>query len=442
MYTILTISIFLWITFIVLRNIDKPIIAIEDNGISHTEIDNFTWFGTFSLFTAPLFLSDIKEAKYILWFFLVCWLILKKKYALYPLVYIKHFSFFFIWACIGVFIGGAWVRGSLTLVKYSLIAFYFLIGYHIPNPDKKLIYVFKYAEIGILLALVTVSGIVAKLGIWQLYLFFIHFFFSRGGISDYFSAVSPICLALFYTDEKKWYHFIVYILCLLSSIFFVIRTGIGSFFVGAVIFFFYRYRSKSPLILIPIIILFFATIFLIPTVRQKMFTNEIQETNTPLTIQSLFDSQNRRDNGRNDLIEMALIYFQNANKIIGAGTGALTTQLRVWNAEEKTAAIAHNDYLVIYIDHGILGCLLFFIFIVITFFNIFRHLASKSQYFEIQLLGQCAVASLGSCLFAMRFENIIAHVMSSIGISFLLLGMFYRAIDEVNARSTHTTQPR
>lgn len=426
---ILTINIFIFIciAFYARKNLHCPLIKIRYINVD-SYIDNLSWFCAFSLFTAPIFLSPIKEWKYVLWFMLVIWLVYSKQYNVNAFSHIKTYFPFVVYACFGVFLGEYWMRGGLTIIKYLLLSFYFIIGYSVPSPQLNYKKIFAYAELGTILALITASGMSARY-IAPLYLFFINFFFTYGGISDFFSAISPICLGLFFSD-KRYKHLIVYALCLLSSVYFVVRTGIGSFFVGLILFSVYRYKKQSPYIIAVVLCVFFSIIFFVPKVRNKMFTDDVISNNDNIKINTLFDSSNLRDNGRENVTSKALFYFQGRNKMLGAGTGALNTLLRRLSAERLTPAIAHNDYLVIYIDHGIIGCVLGGIFILSLLIDVMYSISCKAESKETKLLGQVAIASLGSCLFAMRFENIIAHVMSSIGISFILLGMFYRSLDD------------
>ncbi len=405
--------------------------VLEDE-VEHANTETWSrndWFAGFTMLTGALFLSAVCEVKYIWWFLLVAIFLFLGRYHIRTNLVSCALGLFILWAVIGLLWGGHWVRGFLIIIKYILILFFFLIGWHVNISRATVIKIFQYSAWGTLVAFCLASGVVAWI-YYPLYQVATNFIFSFAGLSDYFSIVSPICLGLFFlTGERKYY--VLWGALFVSSVMFVVRTGIGGFIAAAVAFFFMRYRLKSlPIILLLAAILLFSVVY-IPAVRDKMFIPEVVlqlESEGPGVY--LFEDGNVRTSGRSHLKTIILEEYPIAGNWLGYGSGTVNQQLRVWAQLFGLAPIMHNDYLTILIDHGQVGLGFWCCLMVIIFVNIWSITGSKRYSPLTQLLGQVVAGSLAGALFAMGFDNVISHVMSSIGISFLLLGMFWRAKEQ------------
>lgn len=390
-----------------------------------TTVECFVWFAGFTLLTAPMFLYSASELKYICWIFIVSYLLFTKKYKFHGSVDEILLLIFIGIILLGIFIGGYWVRGSMMCMKYIILILFLIIGSNVNITYRNICFIFEYGMYGVILALIFASGML-QVTIPSVYWFTSGFFFGGAGISDCFSIFAPIALGMVkLTNNKKYY--LIWSICILSDICFVVRTGIGGICVSSAVYWALQRETKKIFLLCLVVVTLALSFIYIPSIRDKMYSHEIQNR-----IESeglglyLLDRDNMMDSGRHSLIENLRAFLPHkGNNFWGYGSGATNTSLRYLNRLMGTAVIAHNDYKVIEIDNGIFGLVSWFIVLSVIIITHLRMYFSSMNIILTRELNAIAISSLAGAMFAMAFDNVLAHSMSSIGVSFLLLGLSY-----------------
>ena len=390
-------------------------------------VDSRTLFAAFTLMTAPNFIFHACELKYLCWIALVSYLLLSKKYDFHVCDVTWWLSIVIIDVLIGVVWGGHWLRGSMMLVKYLILIFFFSIGFNIDIDNKKLTFIFQYALRGIVLALVFASGMTMLL-VPPMYWVTNLFFFGQAGISDCFTVFVPICLSSALLLKNKKYVLIA-LLCLLSDICFVVRTGIGGWFIATAVYMGLRKQIKMLFLMLILLLLAILSFIYITPIRNKTYSQQIQERFASEGFGSyLFERENLMDSGRQGIHDAVLAHLPAEKGIFGYGSGTTNDTLRRLNKQYGIAAIMHNDYAVMLIDNGVVGISLWIGLLLSLYIRIIKVVFTKNNSELTRILGITAASSLAGATFAMHYDNVLAHSMSSIGIPFLLLGMFYRSM--------------
>ncbi|MCS2385022.1 hypothetical protein NXY25_16550 [Bacteroides thetaiotaomicron] len=131
-------------------------------------------------------------------------------------------------------------------------------------------------------------------------------------------------LAMFYFTNEKKKNIIYTILFALPCLIWVYRTDIMGTAMALAAFFFIKYRLKSLPVIACLLVLFIASVFFVPAIKNKMFINSDK-----ITVEQLYNGEISKENintsGRKVVWENSLRWFYKGKEMIGSGTGRLQT---------------------------------------------------------------------------------------------------------------------
>lgn len=393
------------------------------------ESDSVMRLVQFMFMTALIYLAAISETKYFLYVSIGLLVILHKRlaFALQAPTFF-YLCIFMLWAIWGTVMSPSPVSGFLMLIKYGVLLLCIILGFGVNASDQSIIRMFHNVMIAMLIYSLLGGGI-AWVCYPGVYILIWNFILTYAGMADCFSAIIPIGLFLFFITRKPWY-LVLCLLLFLSSVLEVVRTGIGGISIAIACYLVLRYRVKSFVLLSLFTILISGVILYVPIVRDKMFHPDIiQQLEDKGLGWYLFDHQSINDNGRESLKIFVHDTLDKNDEHFwtGAGTGACRSVLKIaYQNHDSKIILLHNDHYVTLLDNGAIGVGLWILWILAFMVQVITYARSPAAREFTKNLGYCALSSLLAMNFAMFFDNVISHSLSSIGLSCLLIGMFLR----------------
>lgn len=384
------------------------------------------YFLVYSVLTAMVFLGPLSLTKYVFWILFLLFLTLSRRIEIRLGAIVWTYILFLAWAALSAFLWST-VRSQaiMMLIKYALPLFYLWLGYTAINDSDDLLYFMKKTAIGMCVYALIIGGFSAKF-LSPLYLF-LNFgsdglFISYASLADYFSGliVVPICLYII-TKDKKWLYATAWVV--LSTILETVRTGLGGIFLASSFFLLAVYRGKAIPWIAGLCVAAVVAVFTIPSFHEKMFKDEDVTISTFSTSDANFENIN--SNAREFLWDMNLVRFYDTSPIIGSGLGESVE----FTKNVTKLKLIHSDYVQILCDLGIIGLLLWILFVVVTFFSVIRDAWSSNTSLQLRLVGSMTLGSCAGTFFSMAFDNVVAYAQQSFVIPFIFIGIYLKLKD-------------
>lgn len=238
----------------------------------------------------------------------------------------------------------------------------------------------------------------------------------------HFIAICTFSLAAFYHGGKDKKDLFLSLLFMIPCLVWVFRTSIMGTALALMTFFLFRYKIKSVPIIFVIVIAFIASIFFIPSVKEKMFNKSDK-----MDIESLQSGKISKDdidsNGRFAMWEWSLKRYYDNKEIIGSGTGNLQKVFYTTKHPFLPIRICHNDYVQILCDNGLIGLFLFgasFLALIIHCFFIYQ----KEEYsIMLRICAITAGSSAAGMLLTMYTDNVVNYSMATLSMPCGFYGM-------------------
>lgn len=230
-------------------------------------------------------------------------------------------------------------------------------------------------------------------------------------------SIHNICMCIFslslyyYRKEKK--DLFLCILFMIPCIVWVFRTSIMGTTLALMTFFFFKYKIKSVPVILGIALFFVIAIFTIPSIKEKMFSNQNGKN-----IQQLKNGNISMDdinsNGRFAMWKWSLDKFYHNKELTGSGTGNLQETFYALKHPFGTIRIVHNDYIQILSDNGLIGLTLFGGSFLLLIFHCFIVYQNKRYTTAIHICAITAGASATGMLLTLYTDNVINYAMATI----------------------------
>ena len=243
-------------------------------------------------------------------------------------------------------------------------------------------------------------------------------FWHEAAIVTHMITLAMFSLALFFFTNEKRKNLLWFIAFALPCVFKVFRTDIMGTMLALCAFFTIKYRIKAIPIIVVLACLSVASIFYIPSVKAKMYHNPDAVTLTDFLTGNV-NEDNINTSGRKTVWEEATRIYENNNELIGSGTGTIQKYLyEVYNP----GAQLHGDFLVMLVDNGLVGLILFLImYLAVIFHCIWIYHQSENNLVKL-----CAIAS-GSSLIGvmatMYSDNTISFSLATLALPWGMYGM-------------------
>lgn len=221
-----------------------------------------------------------------------------------------------------------------------------------------------------------------------------------------------LSLALYFHAGKNKKDLLLAILFMIPCILWVFRTSIMGTTLAIMVFFFFRYKLRALPLMFLSLVLFAASIFFIPSVKEKMFNKE------GFTVEDLQSGNISKDdidsNGRFAMWDWSIERYYNGKELLGSGTGNLQEVFYSLEHPFGTIRIVHNDYVQILCDNGLIGIILFglsFLSLIIHSFFVYNN---KRYSVAVRICAIVAGSSAAGMLLTMYTDNVINYTMATL----------------------------
>lgn len=337
----------------------------------------------------------------------------------------------FSWAFILYIVFLAWVIYGITYTPQPMFGIRMLLKYLYP-----LLFALLTAKIvrdgevmiatGLWSRSIAVSGalliILTKFGVPFISGFTLNVLWSLAGYVTGLIGVTMFSLTLSeFTQNKKqnlYWTLASGIVCLLM----VFRTDIFGTAIALAAFFLIKYKLKALPIILLIGILGICSIFYIPAVKEKMFVDPDKANMTEFIQNGGINDDNINTNYRKFAWETVQEAVYNDHPLKGAGTGRVQTYYQTEAENILRGGQLHNDLLVIQLDNGIIGLVLFFI----AYGAIFLHclyIYNRSQNSYTRIAAITAGASILGILATCYSDNTVTYSMVTFSFPWGFYGM-------------------
>lgn len=383
------------------------------------------YFLVYSVLTAMIFLGPLSLTKYAFWILFLLFLTFGQRIEIKLGAIVWSYILFVLWAVISaVLFSSVKFQALMMLIKYALPLFYLWLGYTAVNDSDDLLFFMKKVAIGMCIYALIIGGFAAKF-LSPLYLF-LNFgsgglFISYASLADFFSSLIVVPIGLYIiTRDRKWVYAIVWIA--LSTILETVRTGLGGLFLASSLFLVTIFRGRAIPWIIGLCMVGLTVAFTVPSFREKMF---FEEKNFSEVSADDLNFDNVRSNARGLIWELNMRQFYYPHKITGSGLGTSVE----WMKNRSGLKLIHSDYVQILCDLGLVGIVLFGLFVAVTLFSIISKAWASESPFVLKLAGGMALGSCGGTFFSMAFDNVVAYAQQSFVIPFILIGIYLKIKD-------------
>ncbi len=239
----------------------------------------------------------------------------------------------------------------------------------------------------------------------------------------HFISLIVLCLSLSYFTKAKTKYRLLALLFLLPCFIWVFRTSIFGSFVALSAFSIIKYRFKAVPIILLLLALGVTAIFAIPSLHEKMFKKESQDTSIADLRQGQISTEDINDNAREGMWTHLYNKLYIGHEYAGSGTGSVQNYMYT-NARKYFGGLSvpHNDYLQILCDNGIIGLIIY----ISIYISIFFHslvLYRKSTDPSIKICSLTAGAAILGVAVTLYSDNAVNYSMATLSMPFGFYGM-------------------
>lgn len=436
MKTILSLIIFAvlvwWIYRIYISNQVKFRAVEVDKGEYYLLSPNM-YFAIFTVCTAPIFLGTLALLKYGLWLITMLVLLVAGRVRMKFEAMTAAYGIFFLWLCYTMIYTMVPRDGAMMLVKYALPMLFLWLGYSSLKNEKDLITFLKVVNIAACVYCFTMGGFAATF-IPPLYYFMSGVFSTYAAFADYLTVVFIVPIILYWLTKEKKYLFCAFWM-VLSTVLQAVRTGMGGMMLVIAVALLLKNKVKAIPGLLVAGGLFLGVVLFVPSVNEKFFGDDAGTVSASEIIRGdAMSMDNIEMSGREYMWEDIKENCYYGNELRGKGLGE--TEFYSKNKLYKgQVAKAHNDYLVLLCDTGLVGVTLLAIFYVMVILKVASNVALRRSSSLVKLTGIMALSSMAGIAFCMYFDNVVSNSMQSMVMPYIYLGFFLKALDLENQKS-------
>lgn len=318
---------------------------------------------------------------------------------------------FLLWALLGLTYTSSIPYGIRMILKYAAPLLVCMFASSVVRDGEIFLKALQRARLtGLIALLVLFVPFVA-------YLFYASFW-HQAAIVTHFITLAMFSLALFFFTNEKKQNLLWFMAFALPCVFKVFRTDIMGTMLALCAFFTIKYRVKAIPMIVVLACLSVASIFYIPSVKSKMYHNPDAVTVTDFLTGNV-DENNINTSGRKTVWEEAMRIYESNNEWIGSGTGTIQHYLY---ENYNFGAQLHGDFLVMLVDNGKVGLILF----LIMYLAVILHCIWIYHQSDHNLIKLCAIAS-GSSLIGvmatMYSDNTISFSLATLALPWGMYGM-------------------
>ena len=322
---------------------------------------------------------------------------------------------FILWTLYGLTYTRVPSYGIRMILKYSFPFLFALLCAKIVRRGDVFLYAGSWARI------------VASIGITLLLIKFIYpiakyfFWYDAAFITAIITyVIFSFALADFSNKSKLnfWWGVFLCLPCVIA----VFRTDIYGTALAIACFFIIKYKLKSVPIIAIIAILGLCVIFLVPSVKNKMFLNP-EQVNMEEFVTGDYDQNNIQMNFRQFMWDHAKEDFYYGHEWKGSGTGRVQTQYELELTDVRKGGLPHNDFLIIMCDNGNIGLILFISSYILIFLHCIQIYHQYKEYNYLRVMAMVAGSALLGVAITMYTDNTVSYSMITLSQPWGFYGM-------------------
>ncbi len=251
-----------------------------------------------------------------------------------------------------------------------------------------------------------------------------------------FISMCIFSLALYFEGLRRKKDLWLAILFAIPCVLWIFRTSMAGTTFALAVFCFFRYRLRSIPIIIGIIALFVCTIFFVPSVRTKMFAEEV-------TIEQIREGKISKEsissNSRFALWAYLLERFYTDNELLGCGTGCVQNHMYS-HSIFGGLQVPHNDYVQMLCDNGIIAVVIYLLLGLGVIAHTYRIYNTKQYSPTIRICAITAGSSLAGIMLTMYTDNTVNYSMATLAYPFGFYGMMLGLVAGFKPRKIRQAQ--
>lgn len=321
---------------------------------------------------------------------------------------------FVSWLVIGITYTPSVQYGVRMLLKYIYpLLIVLLTSAIVRNGEiflKAMVNARKMAFVSIIIRSIPALGVVFGTVLW-----------TGAALATHYIIIAIFSLSMAYFSNEKKKNLIWFVVFCLPCVMWVIRTDIMGTMIALSAFFIIKYRLKAVPVIAILACLSIASIFFIPSVKEKMFYNPNAVTIEDFLTNNV-DENNINTSGRKKGWEDCQRWFFDSHKATGSGTGRVQTYFYEEALGWQRGGQLHNDFLVLMCDNGLVGLSLF----ALTYIAVLLHCIRLYKKYDTPMVKLCTI-SAGAALFGvmvtMYSDNTVSYSMVTLSYPWGLYGM-------------------
>ncbi len=252
----------------------------------------------------------------------------------------------------------------------------------------------------------------------------------------HFISMSIFSLALYLDGTHRKKDLWLAVLFVIPCVLWIFRTSMAGTTLALVAFYFYKYKLRALPVIIGIIAIFACTIFLVPSVRKKMFTEEV-------TVEQIREGKISQEsissNSRFAMWAYLLNRFYVDNKLVGCGTGCVQNHMYT-HSIFGGLQVPHNDYVQMLCDNGIIAVILYLLLGIGIIAHTYRIYNNQQLTPAIRICAITAGSSLAGVMLTMYTDNTVNYSMATLAYPFGFYGMMLGLIAGFKHRKNNKKQ--
>lgn len=234
-----------------------------------------------------------------------------------------------------------------------------------------------------------------------------------------FISICVFSLALFHFSDKKVKNLFFAVLFIFPCFLWVLRTSIMGSLVAIMAFYFIKYRLRSLPIIGGILIAGVLAVFLIPSLREKMFNDS--STGIEQLQEGDISMEDVNTNARTAMWEHLENRFFKDHEMVGSGTGAVQ-QYMYNNFIFGGLQVPHSDFVQMRCDNGLIALILYGMIALLIFYDSFKTYHTTSSN-GIKICAITAGASMMGVFVTLYSDNVVNYSMATLSMPFGFYGM-------------------
>ena len=432
MQTILSLLIFVALTYWVGQIYfgKKKLRLVEYSKDEDYLLSQNMYFVIFTVCTAPIFLGPLALLKYGLWFVAMLALLFVGKVRIKFEFMTVMYGIFFLWLCYTMTYTTVPRDGAMMLIKYFLPMLFLWLGYSGLRNEKDLIIFLKVVNVVACVYCMFIGGQGCKLMPWLYYGPIGGQFSKYAGFADYLTAVFIVPILLYWLTKEKKYIFCA-LWMMLSTVLESVRTGMGGMLLVFCTALLLKNKAKAIPGLAVAGAMFLGVVLFVPSVNEKFFGDDAGTVSATDIVQGgALSMDNIETSGREYTWELILDEFYRGHELKGSGLSMSKSYLlNAFLKKEIGIGLIHNDYVQLLADTGIIGVSLLVLFYISVILSVVRNVLLRRSTTLVKLTGVMALSSMAGIAFCMYFDNVVSNSMQSMGMPYIYLGFFLKALD-------------